>query len=87
MREQWPADHREERPHADRYAELPEATRELLEDPERVERLMRAADFFGWVQTTSHYVKWSVLTVLAIFVTIFALADYISRAVAWFRGG
>lgn len=86
-REHWPGDHRGERPHADRYAELPEETRELLEDPERVERLIRAADFMRWAETTSRYVKWTVLFVLAVFVTVFSLADYVGRALAWLRGG
>lgn len=73
--------------HVNRFADLPEVSRDLLEDEKRVERLMRAADFFQWVETTSRYVKWTAVFVMAVFVTIFALADYISRAVAWLRGG
>lgn len=76
----------EERPVVHRYNQLPEIARKLIEDEQKMARLDRAIDFIEWLDTTRRYVKWTVVTILALFFTGFALTDYITRALAWWRG-
>lgn len=78
-----------ERPHrVDRFAELEPEVQEFLSDlrEEDVKLLRRSIDFIKWSDTTSRYVKWGVVTVVAFFLASISLGEGLQKVWMWFSG-
>lgn len=75
----------DDRTHADRYAELPEQTREFIEDlrPEEIQTLREAIRLVAAVGTVSRFLRWVVLGALAGLFLFVQFLDLLPRVKAW----
>ena len=74
---------------ADRYAELPEETRDFLEDlrPQEIVLLNKAINFMRSAETMGRFFRWSAILVVGFFLGTVALRDAIVKIWGWFSGG
>ena len=78
----------EEKTHADRYAELPQYTRDFIEDlrPRDLKLLADAINFMQSAQTMGRFTRWTLLLIIGAFVSAASFGDAIGRIIGWFRG-
>lgn len=83
------AGHSDGEPHAERYSQLPEETRNWLESLRKddIETLEEVRRMYEKTRTLGSFTKWLLLTVIGIFVGAASFGDSIIRVFAWLRGG
>lgn len=74
---------------ADRFAQLPESTREWLEQlrEEDIQSIHEATKFYHDFKGFGKISKWIVITIVAIFITASQFSDAILKLLGWIRGG
>lgn len=74
---------------AKRYSELPEKTRQFIEDlrDEDVTLLKDGIRLVLALRTVSTFMKWVIITLVGAFIASVSLAESIMKALAWFKGG
>lgn len=72
---------------ADRYAQLPPFTREFLEGLKQddVKTLNDTMAFMRWTKTTSWFLRWAAVTIVAVFLGIAAFGDAFIKVIGWVR--
>ena len=75
----------EERPK--KMVELPQYTQDFLINlkEDEVDELRDAIEFVRAVRTVSRFLKWVIITIVAIFLSIVSLGEGLIKMKAWFK--
>lgn len=70
-----------------RMIELPEHTQDFLIglQKDEVEDLHEAMEFIRSIRTVSRFLKWCIITIVAIFLSFVSLGEGILKMRAWFK--
>lgn len=71
---------------AQHFATLPEHTKEFLRElrPEEIRELREGIEMLRNISTVSRFLRWTIITIVAVFVTIVSLGESIAKVFRWF---
>ena len=77
----------EERERPKRMIDLPQYTQDFLIElkEDEVEDLHEAMEFIRSIRTVSRFLKWCIITLIAIFLSFVSLGEGILKMKAWFK--
>ena len=81
--------HDDNRTPADRYADLPEETRDFIEQlrPKDIALLTDAIEFMRSAKTMGRFAYWALALIVGTFLTMVAAGEGIKTVTGWFKGG
>lgn len=73
---------------AERYADLPEETREFFESlrPQDIQMLTKSIDFMRSAETMGRFAKWVVVLIVGMFLSMVAVGEGVRTVFSWFGG-
>ena len=73
---------------AQRFASLPEHVKQFLRElrPEEIHELKEGIEMLRNISTVSKFLKWLIISIVAIFVTVVSLGESVAKVFKWFKG-